>query len=147
MTGEGAMTMAGGRRGFTVAHAGLVSALSWIVALTLSLTVSSGLWRTGLLVGVIVAIVSGAAGLVLTARAENGNVNAALLSRVVGFLFRMLLIAGGLVVTIRGLRAEPLGFVLGYFPLFFLSTALEQLVFWSSRAETPSAPSAGGGAR
>ena len=136
------------KRGVTAGLAATVSVVLWTTALALVLAYARFPWRSAMVVGLVCALLSGTTGMLATVMTEGQSLNAALLGRAVSFLVRMMLLAGGLIVTIRILNAQPLGFVLMYFPLFFLSSLLEQLVSWSMRTEkTPAAPSAPGGAR
>ena len=136
------------RRGVTATQVSVWSSLVWLSALALVLGFTHHPWRSGLVVGLVCALVSGTAGLVATVKTEGGKLNDALLGRAIAFGIRLMLLAGGLVLTIRVLHAEPLAFVLAFFPFFFASSVLEQLVAGSASAsKAPGASDAAGGAR
>lgn len=85
-------------------------------------------WRAGLFVGLGCGAFGGAAGLGMLAMTLRGGPMDALGAKLFAFLLRILLVAGGLLVTIRGLDADPVAFVSAFFPLFFVSSLLEHLV-------------------
>ena len=130
MSGEAAMA---GRLRLSVANAALASAALWSVATAAVYLTVTGPWQAGLLIGLVAAIISGTAGIGLVAGSVGRSLQVAMMARMVGFALRMGLVAIGLVVAMRT-HAEPLGFALAFFPLFFLSTALEQFIAADSRS-------------
>lgn len=115
-------------KGLGLGTAAGLGVLVWVAALLVALGVGDPAWRRGLLCGVVVGGLSGAGGFVMTAPVLGKPMNALVAAMSLGFLARLVLIGAGLVVTVRTLRAEPLGFALAFFPLFFVFAALEILV-------------------
>ena len=134
MTANSAATMRVERRGFSVAHATIVSVALWASALAIVLSRAHAPWRAGFVLGIACAAFSGLSGLMATGLTEGRKLNAVLLGRVSAFLGRLLLIGAGLGVTILVAHAEPLAFVLMFFPFFFVSTVLEQLIWATGRS-------------
>lgn len=114
--------------GWTMRRAALLGLLVSVAALALSVLGAAGSLRAGLVAGVVTAAFGGALGLVLVARSLEKPPKALIAALMMGFLARILLVGIGLVVTVRGLAGEPLGFVFSYFPLFFAFVVLELLV-------------------
>lgn len=124
MAQDGAKAM----RGFGLGQAALLGAAVWVASLSGALMLGEGPWARGLVCGVVTGGLGGVVGFGLTVPALGKPLNAVLASMSLGFLARLILVAAGLVVTIRSLDGEPLGFVLAFFPLFFVFAALELLV-------------------
>jgi hypothetical protein len=127
--GAGAATMPmGAPRGFTLGRAATFLVTLWVGALLLAVELGSGPWQVGLEAGVVAGIVSGAMGLLMLAGTAGRSLNVVLVSRITAFFLRLCLVAGGLIATMKPLHGEPLGFTLAFFPLFFISTAVEHFV-------------------
>jgi hypothetical protein len=141
------MPMGAGWRGFTYAQAVAISVTLWLATLALVFRVEQDTWRVGLEVGVAAAAISGVVGFVLHGLSNGRSFNVVLASRLLAIMFRFSLLAVTTVFTIKLLHSEPLGFVMTFFPLFFVSVALEQFIA-SHDAETPTAADhAAGGPR
>lgn len=120
------------RRAWPVRRAALVGAGAVAVFVALGLA-APGLspdgvaLRLGILSGTAAGGLGGALGLFLMSRAAGKPFNELLLAQLLGFLARILLVAAGLVVVQR-LDGSVGGFVVSFFFLFFLTTALEALL-------------------
>jgi hypothetical protein len=119
------MPTGAGWRGFTPAQAAALSLTLWISAFALVLAFAHATWKSAQEVGVIAAALSGAMGLLLQRVVSGRSLNVVLTGRVAAMLFRLGLLAGAMVYTIKSMQGDPLGFVVTFFPLFFLSTAIE----------------------
>jgi hypothetical protein len=64
-----------------------------------------------------------------------------LVSMGLGMMGRMVLVGVGLVITLKVQQAEPFGFVLAFFPLFFVFLILELLVA-ARHVPAPATPAA-----
>jgi hypothetical protein len=125
------------KRQMTVGQVATVSVVLWILALASVLLWAHEPWRAGAVLGIGAATFSGLAGLAAVALTEGKKLNAVLLGRVTAFLFRLLLLGAGLALTFLVFHAEPMAFVLTFFPFFFVSTVLEQLLWATGRGEAP----------
>jgi hypothetical protein len=126
------------RGGFTFLHAAFVGVLVWAMALACAIFFARGDWRPGLVTGAVAGGAGGLAGLVMLGGVLDKTATAALAARSIAFLVRLMLIALGLVVTVRVYKGEPMAFVFSFFPLFFVFTGLEQLVsIWGTATVAP----------
>ena len=135
MTASAAQT-----KGMGLGSAAVLGLLVWLAAFAGASSVADRAWKLGLQCGVVTGGLSGVGGLLLTAPVLGKPMNALVGAMSLGFLARLLLIGAGLVVTVRTLNAEPLGFALAFFPLFFVFAALEILVVVH---HAPTGPGAG----
>ncbi len=103
-------------------------------ALALVLQLVHGPWRSALGCGVVTGAVGGVVGLALIGWSLGRPIQLALAAMGAGFLFRVALVGAGLWLTLRTLHGAPLGFVAGFFPLFFAFVGLEAAVLASGRA-------------
>lgn len=115
-------------KGLSRGRAALLGLLLWASAFGLVLSVSDAGWRSGLACGVVTGGLGGVVGFSLILPVLGKPINAVVGAMSLGFLGRMLLVAAGLLVTIRTLEGEPMGFALSFFPLFFVFMLLELLV-------------------
>jgi hypothetical protein len=127
------------KSGFTFVHASVLGALVWLSALAAAMALGEGAWRPGFICGVIAGGIGGVAGFVLLSATIDKSPSVALSARSAGFMFRIMLVGGGLLITIRSLHGEPLAFAFSFFPLFFVFAMLEHLVSVSSQASQKSA--------
>lgn len=111
--------------GFTAGKAAIVGAAIWLPSFVALALLTEGSLRAGLLVGAATGALAGAVGLVLLQSSAGKGMQAAVAAMVGGIFVRMLLVTVGLLVTIRALDAEPIGFVLSFFALFVVFVVLE----------------------
>ncbi len=115
-----------------------VGGVLWSATLLLALGMDRGEWRTGLLTGVITGGLGGVMGFALILPTLGKPLQTVVSAMGLGFVGRMILVAAGLLVTLRKLHGEPLGFAFAFFFLFFVFAALELLVV--VRHAPPTAP-------
>jgi hypothetical protein len=127
-------------KGLGLGAAAALGFVVWLASFAGASSVADRAWKLGLQCGVVTGGLSGLGGFLLTAPVLGKPMNALVGAMSLGFLARLLLIGAGLVVTVRTLNAEPLGFALAFFPLFFVFAALEILVVVH---HAPTGPGAG----
>lgn len=127
------------RSGFTFVHASVLGALIWLSCLGSAWALGTGAWRPGFLVGVVASGIGGAVGFVLLSATMDKPPSMALTARTAGFFLRIMLVAAGLLITMRSFQGEPLAFAFSFFPLFFVFAILEHLVVASSQASQKAA--------
>lgn len=129
------------RRGFSNGQAVGLGLVVWIASLGAVQGVSDTSWRVGLTTGVVTAGLGFALGFALMLPALGRPLSAIVGAMGLGMMGRMVLVGAGLLVTLKFQQAEPFGFVLAFFPLFFVFLILELLVA-AHHAPAPARPAA-----
>ncbi len=116
------------KRGFSVGQAAVLGLVVWLSALGAVQGIADAGWRAGSTTGVVTAGLGGALGFALMVPALGRPVGTLVSAMGLGMMGRMVLVGVGLVITLKVQQAEPFGFVLSFFPLFFVFLVLELLV-------------------
>lgn len=116
------------KKGFSVGQAVGLGLVVWLASLGAVQGISDAAWRIGATTGVVTGGLGGVIGLGLMAPVLGKSANIVMGAMGLGMMGRMVLVGVGLVITLKVQQAEPFGFVLAFFPLFFVFLILELLV-------------------
>lgn len=131
---------------FGLRHVVAIAGPAWLAAFAAAWALTTGAVRLGLCAGLVAGLFGAALGLVLLKSALAKPVikpNDLMQVQVLGFLGRLLLVALGLVLTLKS-GGDALWFAFGFFAPFFGVSLLEAIVVFKLRAGTTGPAEANG---